>query len=274
MADWHQVAGLPPFCEHPHPVSKQRDYKYVISTDQRDRLEAEMQLHMEPDGALGPNGEVRIMTQYFDSPDRDCYWENVRKLQSRRKIRVRLIGAAIAGSTPAAFIEIKHKQKGVSGERQLPVSVEVAQRFAGGDREVLEGMAGEVGRGGRMVIGEVSDLMERRGHGPVVQVRFERRTYVTPDQRFRISFDTRLACRSATRTLDFADDDFEASFLDPALVVAEIKSEGPVPYWFRQLVAQAELTRQGFSKYCVAMKENDPVVREQLSISTQAPNLT
>ena len=125
-----------------------------------------------------------------------------------------------------------------------------------------------------MVIGEVCDLMERRGHAPVIQVRFDRRSCISQNQRFRISFDTRLGCRRAERGLDFDDDDFETTFLDPALVVAEIKSEGPVPYWFRQFVARIDLARQGFSKYCVALKEHDPVLREQLSVSTQTPKLT
>ena len=242
----------------------------MIDAGQRNLLVAEVRRHMEADESFGPDGRYSIVTQYFDSCDRDCYWEKVHKLQSRRKIRVRLLGSTRGGDAPVAFIEIKHKQNGVGGERQLTVAPDVATRFAGGDYQVLRGMLDETTRGGRMVINEVFDLLDRGGHEPSMQVRFDRSSYVSPDQRFHLSFDTNLACRSGRHPLLPDGSGIDKAILDPGLVVAEVKSTGPVPYWFRQFVADAGLARGGFSKYCVALKEFDPVLRAQLEAGVQS----
>ena len=81
----------------------------MISAAQRDELEVEIGKRMAVDQAPGSAGKYPIVSQYYDSPDRDCYWDKARRLKSRRKIRVRMYGSEDAQIPPAAFIEIKHK---------------------------------------------------------------------------------------------------------------------------------------------------------------------
>ena len=111
------------------------EYKFVISADQRDQLGAEIGTRLEVDQAPGNEGRYPIVSQYYDSPERECYWEKIRRLKSRRKIRVRMYGSDRAKIPAAAFVEVKHKLDGVGGKRRLPVPKEVAQRFVDGDRE-------------------------------------------------------------------------------------------------------------------------------------------
>jgi hypothetical protein len=51
------------------------------------------------------------------------------------------------------------------------------------------------GREGRMIIREVFDLIERCGHEPAMQIRYDHRAYTTPDFNFRITFDSDLVCK-------------------------------------------------------------------------------
>jgi hypothetical protein len=115
-----------------------------------------------------------------------------------------------------------------------------------------------------MVINEVLDLLGRCGHEPSMQVRFDRSAFQSPDQRFHLSFDTNLACRSGSHPLQPGGPGMDDGILDPGFAVLEVKSAGPVPFWFRQFVAEAGMRRGGFSKYCVALREHDPILRTQL----------
>lgn len=239
----------------------------MISCEQRERLEAEIGKRMAVDQAPGSNGQYPIVSQYYDSPQRDCYWDKARRLKSRRKIRVRMYGSEDASIPPAAFIEIKHKHFGVGGKRRLQVPVEVARRFVAGDHEVLRDMLKDegLGRAGRMVIKEVFDLVDRRGHEPSMQIRYDRSAYTTADLKFRVTFDAHLECRSEQSPLVPDDRTFKDEILDPSYVVLEVKSIGPVPYWFREWVAKAGLSRKSFSKYCTALEKHDPVLRRLLT---------
>ena len=245
-----------------HGVNPARtEYKFVISTKQRDRLCEEIGGRMGVDQAPGNEGRYPIVSQYYDSPERDCYWEKARRLQSRRKIRVRMYGSDLSEIPPAGFVEIKHKLDGVGGKRRLPVSVDVARRFAAGEQDALRDMLRTVGRSGRMIINEVFDMVERNGHGPAMQIRYDRSAFTTPDEMFRVTFDSDLLCRSGAHPLRPDDPDYTQQILDPDLVMLEVKSIGPVPYWFRVWIAEAGLTRESFSKYCTAVEKHDPVLR-------------
>lgn len=242
------------------------EYKFVISTDQRDQLGEEIGMRLGAD-AVGNGGHYPIVSQYYDSPERDCYWEKVRRLKSRRKIRIRMYGSDRAAIPPAAFVEIKHKLFGAGGKRRLPVSAEVASGFVAGDQEILRKMLPEVGRSGRMIIAEVFDLVERSGHEPSMQIRYDRIAYTTDCGKFRVTFDSDLLCRSGKHPLRADDPDFEDKILDSNQVMMEVKSVGSVPYWFRGWIAEAGLVRQSFSKYCTSLERHDPVLRGMLKAS-------
>jgi hypothetical protein len=239
------------------------EYKFVISTDQRDQLGEEIGMRLGADSA-GIGGNYPIVSQYYDSPNRDCYWEKVRRLKSRRKIRIRMYGSDRAAIPPAAFVEIKHKLFGAGGKRRLPVSVDVASGFVAGDQELLRNMLPEVGRSGRMIIAEIFDLVERYGHVPSMQIRYDRSAFTTEDGKFRVTFDSDLMCRAGKYPLRADDPTFVDQVLDPSQVMMEVKSVGSVPYWFRGWIAEAGLVRESFSKYCTSLERHDPVLRSML----------
>ncbi len=57
---------------------------------------------------------------------------------------------------------------------------------------------------------------------------------------------------------------FETYIIPPDKSIFEVKSIGPVPFWFREYGGEKALTRRSFSKFCTAMKVIDPVLRAQI----------
>lgn len=221
-----------------------------------------MRQRLEVDRGPGSEGNYPIVSQYYDSTERDCYWEKIRRLGSRRKIRVRMYGSEKAGIPPAAFVEVKHKLNGEGGKRRLQLPVELAKRFVAGEKEVLREMLPTAGRSARIIINEIFDLVERSGHEPAIQIRYDRCAYTTSDLNFRITFDSDLVCRSGVHELLPDDSRFSDEILERDKVMMEVKSIGSVPYWFREWAASTKLCRQSFSKYCTALERHDPTLRK------------
>ena len=205
------------------------------------------------------------MTEYFETPTRECFWEKERRLASRRKIRVRIYGNEGSKIPPTGFIEIKHKHFGLGAKRRLFLPVEEAIEFAKGNFDVLKNVKRDWSRTQRMIIKELFDLIERREFGPAIQLRYDRKALMTPDGQLRITFDTRLMCRTELLTLEADDQRFEHYIISPDQSIFEVKSIGPVPYWFREYGAYRKLMRRSFSKFCTAMKVIDPVLKAQLA---------
>ncbi len=244
------------------------EYKFLISADDYRMWKEEISEIVEADTA-GNAGDYPIVSQYYDTAERDCYWEKQRRWRSRRKIRVRVYGSEEAEIPPVGFLEVKHKLDGLGVKRRLQMPVESAQAFAGGDDDVLRKMYGEVGRAGRIVIDEVLG-MRANGHAPSMQIRYDRNAFTTPDGTLRITFDNLLRCRSDFSRLLPDDQDF-SNFIIPAdQSIMEVKSIGPVPYWFRVRAGEAGLMRQSFSKYCTSLEKHDPVLRAQLGVGRAA----
>ena len=191
-----------------------------------EKIQRDLDDRLIVDSLASEDGCYPIVTEYFETPDRECFWEKERRLASRRKIRVRIYGCE------------------------------------GG--KILKTIKRDWTRTERMIIKELFDLVERRKFGPAIQLRYDRKALMTPDGQLRITFDTRLMCRSNLLPLEADDQRFEDYIIPANKSIFEVKSIGPVPFWFREYGGEEGLVRRSFSKFCTAMKEVDPVLRSQI----------
>lgn len=230
-----------------------------------EQIQKDLDDRLVVDSLASEDGCYPIVTEYFETPTRECFWEKERRLASRRKIRVRIYGSDGGKIPPTGFIEIKHKHFGFGAKRRLFLPVEEAIAFADGDYDVLKRVKRDWSRTQRMIIAELFDLIERRKFEPAIQLRYDRKALMTPDGQLRITFDTRLMCRSELLSLEADDQRFSEYIIPPDKSIFEVKSIGPVPFWFREYGGEKALMRRSFSKFCTALKQVDPVLLSQLS---------
>lgn len=245
------------------------EYKFLISEAQYHQWRDEISQRLAVDKNPGNSGDYPILSQYYDTADRECYWEKQRAFKSRRKIRVRIYGSETAKIPPAGFLEVKHKLDGLGVKRRLPMPVETAQAFALGNDDVLRAMRGEVGRAGRIVIDEVLG-MRADGHIPSMQIRYDRNAFSSSDGTLRVTFDNLLRCRPEFPKLLPDDPNFTKFIIPAGESIMEIKSIGPVPYWLRQRAGETGLSRRSFSKYCTSLEKHDPILRGQFQAAKDA----
>jgi SPX domain protein involved in polyphosphate accumulation len=237
-----------------------REYKFHLSPEQAGPVFADIS-ELLPGDRFGTGGAYPIVSEYYDTQDRDAFWERDRKVGNRRKLRVRIYGISGGEVPPCAFFEVKHKQGGVGVKRRLRVPVEVVTAPDFEARKLIEELEPEMeAKAEKLLAEEILLLFERSGIGPAMQMRYDRVAFegTEGEAEVRVTFDQAIKCRVERKPLRPDDPDFPHLVLPDGEKVMEVKLFGAAPYWLRELSAKHRLTRTPFSKYCSAIEGFDP----------------
>src|SRR4051812_38386739 len=99
------------------------EFKFIVTAQQRDEVLATFDGALLPDANGSSLGVYPIVSLYYDTPDRRCYWEAWRGVPSRRKLRVRVYGTSDGDIPPTSFVEVKHKLDGLGVKRRVQTSL-------------------------------------------------------------------------------------------------------------------------------------------------------
>lgn len=225
-----------------------REFKFVLKPGLLDAVRASVAEHLVVD--RGATEGYPVISEYFDSVDRNSYWQKVFGVPNRRRVRGRVYGRADGSIPPSTFIEVKHKLDGTTVKRRVTMNMERLREFSAGTIPE-EPLKADEGR----VLAEVHSLVTGGETSPVVQIRYLRYAYDSgPEGLIRITFDTGLCCRFRLLPLVPDDADFELPLLEPGASIMEVKTIGAVPSWFRTIIGKYGLIPRGFSKYAAALE--------------------
>jgi hypothetical protein len=237
------------------------EMKCLVTAAQRTLLIEQLADHFRPDANGGGAPHYPVVTLYYDNEERDCYWEKVREVPSRRKLRLRVYGSGDGRVAAASFVEVKHRFDGRGVKRRVQFPIAEALRVC--DGAWPESVA--LSETDRRLIGEVHDLVMRRGFKPVMVMRYNRSAFASVDERsdVRVTFDSGIYCRMNTLVPEPDDTRFDsAAALHPDGVgVFEVKTAGSIPYWLARLIAETGCRLHGHSKYSRALEMQDPRLR-------------
>lgn len=246
------------------PRVDRTEFKFLIPLELRDEVIAEVEKHTGYDEEAGGSSQYPIISQYYDNAMRDCYWEKQRGQKSRRKLRIRVYGSGEGDMPATTFIEVKHKCDGRGVKRRLRLPMEDALNLAEGKTTDLVSHGGELSRYERMVVAEILSLVRDREFKFLCTMRYDRQAFVGGDDApdLRVTFDTGIACRFEQLDLQANDKRFEHYLLPDDRCIMEVKTCSVIPAWLRNLIGNKKLVRRGFSKFCTALENHDPVTRE------------
>lgn len=232
------------------------EFKFLITHQQRDAIISQFPASVIPDRNAGDGAGYRIYSLYFDNPERDCYWEKLRGLRSRRKLRVRLYESTRKASSGACFVEIKHKHDGRGVKRRLHVPLDAAMAIVAGAPSPVPIRPGE-----ERVLTEIQHLIAERKFEPVCCLRYDRRAYFEENSEadLRITFDEDIRYRMDDLS-SLQHGAFDHCLIDESHSVMEVKVTGAVPVWLTQVLRKEKCTPAGRSKYCDAIAAGDPVI--------------
>ncbi|MBR2013420.1 MAG: polyphosphate polymerase domain-containing protein [Clostridia bacterium] len=220
-------------------VFQRYELKYMLTFDQKQRILAAMESHMQPD----PYGRTTIRNLYYDTDTYLLIRRSIEKPKYKEKLRIRSYGKADAEST--VFAELKKKYKGVVFKRRISLPYREAIQWLSGEKHPEKQT---------QITKEIDYFLNYYGAlHPTVFLSYEREAYYARDHSdFRITFDDHILCRQDD--LSLGSEVGGTPILPEGKVLMEIKCSGGIPLWMVQVLSEEGIYKTSFSKYGTAYR--------------------
>lgn len=233
------------------------EMKYAVHPAQLDQIRSVLHRYCVPDGFYLPekHGWCSVDTLYFDSPD----WRIFRASENQELVRVKLRVRTYPDFPDAvAKIEVKRRVK----DQIMKASVVAPGKdwpewlWSGKDLSALPVNT-------QRSLNEFLTLQRAMDARPRVLIRYQRQAFRSLyDDYVRITFD-RDICHQPMEQFRLQGDtsrwqrvDDEGSLGRRGHLLMELKFRHRPPVWLADMVNQFGLVRQGFSKYCSAVRRS------------------
>lgn len=225
-------------------IFRRVEQKYLITVQQYEQLIEQMGDRMRND-KNGDNGRYTVTSLYFDNPEKTIYFETKNKLKYRQKLRLRVYDDADKGST--SFFEVKQKHNKIVNKRRLLAPLSEIYRYLTDDSEDLS----DYDTTNQQVLKEIHYFRKLYNLQPEMIVSYKRHAlHGADDDNLRLTFDFDLKCRKDDLLLEHGP--YGDNFIDPNLVVLEVKVENSVPLWLTRLLQNLDCEQRSASKFCTS----------------------
>jgi len=215
-----------------------QEKKTLISLDQYYRVSHYLGKVLTEDRFSSGQGYM-IRSLYFDTLYDDDYHCKEDGVELRRKIRLRTYGP----DTGFAMLEMKQKQGVYQRKRSLRVDREDARQMLTGDYSALH-------KYDQPFAAECFGLMNTQCYRPKTVVTYRRKAFVSDENQTRITFDHHITGTESNFDI-FKEDLQEFVLLDPYLVVLEVKYNGFLLSYLKDMLTESYQTELAISKYCL-----------------------
>lgn len=193
-------------------------------------------------------GCYNIVSLYFDSDDKKIYYETRNKLRFRQKLRLRVYDDATINSP--SFLEIKQKFNKVVNKRRTKIKLADAYEYLKYGNK--QGDLRDYEPSNPQIMNEVESFRSLYGLKPRVVVSYDRKAFHgVEDSDLRVTFDYNLMARD--NNLHIEDGPEGTYFVNPNLVVMEVKVSQSVPFWLSRMLSEFECPRRSVSKFCTSI---------------------
>ncbi|WP_332695471.1 polyphosphate polymerase domain-containing protein [Halalkalibacter lacteus] len=195
---------------------------------------------------FGKNGCYNIVSLYFDSDDKKIYYETRNKLRFRQKLRLRVYDHATLDG--ASFLEIKQKYNNVVNKRRTMITLRDAYHYLDtGNTSHMD----FYDLSNPQTLKEVDAFKSLYDLKPRVIVSYDRQAFHgLYEDDLRVTFDYNLMCREDELRVENGPEG--KHFVDPGLVIMEVKVTHSVPLWLSRLLSEYECPKDSVSKFCTS----------------------
>ena len=215
-----------------------QERKYLIHLPKMYQLRSALSAVMAADAHNGVDG-YPIRSLYFDTPDDKDFQEKEAGIELRRKIRLRVYDP----SADYAMLEMKQKQGDNQLKRSLRMRREDAARLCCADYRSLLDYADPFAA-------ECYALMNSLCYRPKVVVQYQRQAYIAKENKIRVTIDSRIVGTESCFDI-FSPGLVQNPFLSPDLAVLEVKFNGFLLSYIKDILRQCDQSESSVSKYCL-----------------------
>jgi len=215
-----------------------QEKKYLINLEQYYHLSRQFSKLLTEDKHSSGDGYL-VRSLYFDQLDDNDFEEKIDGLEVRKKIRLRNYGK----NSQSAKLEMKQKQGVLQKKRSLTLSKEQSQRLVKGEYSALL-------ESDSSFAGECFGLMHMQCYRPKAVVSYRRKGFTADENDIRITFDHDIKGSESNFDI-FSNDLVENMIFDPFLVVMEVKFNGFLLSYIKDIISEANVSELAVSKYCL-----------------------
>lgn len=215
-----------------------QEKKYLITIEDYHRLSHQFSQLMSLDSHSSGDGYT-IRSLYFDSLEDVDWQEKDDGLELRRKIRLRNYGS----QSTFAKLEMKQKQGANQKKRSLLLSKEDAQELISGDYSVLLNYPDAFSA-------ECYARMSMHLYQPKTVIEYQRKAFVAKENNIRITFDHHIIGTESCYDI-FSETLNQYYLLNPYLVILEVKYNGFLLSYIKELLTFINGSELSASKYCM-----------------------
>lgn len=217
-----------------------QERKYLITEFESKHMSSLLESVMAQDPHNGSCGFYKIRSLYFDTPFDDDYNDKIDGLELRRKIRLRTYQI----DADFAMLEMKQKQGNMQLKRSLVLNKGDAQALISCDYSPLKNYS-------EPFAAELYGIMNTKSYRPKAVVEYKRKAFVAKENRIRITFDNTI--RATETCFDIFSHHLPLyPVLDDFNTVLEVKYNGFMLSYIKNLINVADRSRVSVSKYCLA----------------------
>ncbi|MEG1927598.1 MAG: polyphosphate polymerase domain-containing protein [Niameybacter sp.] len=215
-----------------------KEEKYLINLVDCRRYEDTLEKLMLQD-KHNEGGRYTVRSLYFDSLNDRDFVEKQQGLSVRKKIRLRIYDP----NSLYASLEMKQKQ----GEQQMKRFLRIAREDA---ILMTQGIYTPLLKYDHPFARECYSLMNIEFYRPKTIVEYKRKAFVAKENRIRITLDSDIRATESCMDL-FAEHLSLYPVLDQAHIVMEIKYNGFLLNYIKDLVKDVNRSSLSVSKYCL-----------------------
>lgn len=216
-----------------------QEKKYFITMADMHSLSGTLDKVMIQDPHNGPLG-YSIRSMYFDTLNERDFVEKLDGIELRRKIRLRIYDP----KADFAMLEMKQKQGEYQKKRSLQIKREDAVKISKGEYYPLLKYSDPFAL-------ECYGIMNMHCYKPKTIVVYDRKAYIAKENKIRITFDHNI--RATESNLDLFSPELNLyPVLDSFNCVLEVKYNGFLLSYIKNLINAANRSELSVSKYCLA----------------------
>jgi len=215
-----------------------QEKKYLINLEQYYYLSRRFSSLLMEDKHSSGDGYF-VQSLYFDSLDDTDFNEKIDGVDVRKKIRLRNYGA----NSLSAKLEMKQKQGMLQKKRSLTLDKAQSHRIINGDYSALLESNSDFAR-------ECFGIMNMQCYRPKAVVMYTRKVFAAQENEIRITFDHDIKGSESNFDI-FSNDLVGNTLLDPFLVVMEVKFNGFLLSYIKDIINEVNASESAVGKYCI-----------------------
>lgn len=213
--------------------------KFLISIAEAVKKAGELEKVLIQDSHNGAKGYI-IRSLYFDTVYDTDYFEKLAGIETRRKVRLRIYDPG----SDTAKLELKQKQGQYQLKRSLTISREDAEKLIKCDFSPLTHYRESFAE-------EMYALMKCRCYRPKTIVQYRRKAFIAKENNIRVTFDSEIV--STESSFELFSEKLNMNYvMDPYDVVMEVKFNGFLLEYIKQLLNDIDKSELSVSKYSLA----------------------